>query len=606
MFRAIFGVVAFGFVISANAQLDSDTRFSKKLTFDERYLPLELFFSRVSQSSSVPFRVDKAIKERKIALFCEEISTKTLLEKVKETMFVDIDLEDPKKPELGYHVHLNEDFAREERLITSAFNSASRAACVKRIHDMASLASTPLEQLQQEARSLNERKKQLNQDTSEGGKQQLAEVQRRLSLIGDLNEDRRDYDLGVIASHLTNQDIDRVMNGDIVVATNYNLPGSIRIPEEALKESKFAANSQGSTPFDGLVSVWQFDPYKRALKTSWRLIRRSEGGGVSMTPTFDSISSLEVQSALSKSDYTKRMAEWEKAKDDSVLQTKLASKAEWPKSTEYNTLSLADNLQWLHKKSGVPIISDSFRIPMNIAKQQTATDIGEWLKRHNGWSSPYISWNNARVRSAKGWLMLRHRRAWLLNETEINESLFSMMEKRMKLRPLTIMDYAEFANGITDQQGTNIDRTTVVSSFPINPLVANTGALKLWFNLGPNGRSAAASRGLFVGDMFPNQREMYVYELFRNLRDRFPSFEQLMYLLPGAPALPRNMGLFYVDTSSSPYRMAALETNRIYDYDEQWNGIRVRDAEGATINFGTKKDSGVRFDIVLRVKPAEK
>jgi hypothetical protein len=102
---------------------------------------------------------------------------------------------------------------------------------------------------------------------------------------------------------------------------------------------------------------------------------------------------------------------------------------------------MADQLESLYQKSGVPIVADGFR---NAEPQPTSgRDPLSWLQSLK-------TEDHCFVRLEDGVVMVRHGHFWRLRSSEIPEDRIRPMAEKAK--SLTVMDYANLVAGLTPAQ----------------------------------------------------------------------------------------------------------------------------------------------------------
>jgi hypothetical protein len=259
--------------------------------------------------------------------------------------------------------------------------------------------------------------------------------------------------------------------------------------------------------------------------------------------------------------------------------------------------TLADQLEYLHDRSGVPIIADGYRVFASFDDPIEGGTVGEWLKNAYVYDPEKarvcVFW--AIYRTEKGWLMAKDRQYWTHLDNELPERYIRPLEAKARAgQPLWVDDYAELASHLGP--GGSFGDTVV--HFNAHPIVGHGLSLRLWAQLSRGERRNAAHGGASVASMSPEAIATYLEYLRRDALFGLMDPKLIVSFLPGGPPLPDTMCLFYRDTREQGVTVLGADA----PIHMRWGSLQVSShpVEGCVFSFGVPNGPQVEDTVTLR------
>lgn len=587
-------LLSFLLPVLASGQAD-DPRLAAKVTLRYRYVSLEDLGKYVAQATNLKVTVDRKIADRKATIFCKDQPLGTVLAKVGETLFLQWE-----KDGDGYRLRLDPEVEKEERLIEAKETDLVRNALRDYFADAADLAKDSPEEIAQEAEKLKRRVDELGKDGSAASREERQKTLLRYNRLARVAQDRSTWDRGYIARQISPTHIESLLNGETIFAFCKPRPGALRGPADAPAHVTSVSVGEGQPPFQDMMWMIRFDPEDGMLRFPHRplgLVDRA----VAVLAAQDLGNSPAVLGGLSETGLVKRLLAWEKVKDPAVMSAPLSQEAKLPDGGSPRVWTLADNLQWLHDKTGLPIVADGFRVFASLDRPADGKTVAEWLANFNQMkiAEGQWRWPPARVRSEGGWLEMRHRRYWRMVRREIPERILLPMESKANL---TLDDYANFAATLSPAQEGALRGKDVIVRFSLLPLERNVSVLKLWRSLSSGNRSLASGQGLPYATMPADSGSLYARALWEQLWDGLIDEKVLPHFLPGGPPLPDGMALFVREPAKIHHQMMG-PNNSMWQREDELPNTEWVPYDGFLFVLGASEDSHVRASVMLKPQP---
>lgn len=313
-----------------------------------------------------------------------------------------------------------------------------------------------------------------------------------------------------------------------------------RLPDDLANKNSKINTPEGVQSPSGTVAIIRFNFHLDAYQFHEQSVFEWAGGTVKST-SGGPASYVNRDELLADHPYRKLVKDWETPASDAEARAVLAKKLDLsnaPKEIESpyrnGLLTYAEQLEWLHKTSGIPILAEPFR---QVASRNTAVraaaDVGSWI-------GSFMSETNIRhkpsIHIEKGWMAFRYDKFWRLRASEIPERLLTPLENAVaRGRRLTINDYGTLALQLTPPQLASMSEATnrwnVCARFDTSPLSDAPHALRLWGALDQARKGlATGENGLSTADMNPNQLSLYREAMFESI-----------WSLKGSPAAYLNL-----------------------------------------------------------------
>ena len=452
--------------------LGSDARLSAPLTVGERYLPLPEFAERLVKATKAPMRIARVMSERKLTLFVDGKPASETMRMVANALGGEWSFASG-----TWTLRPDPKIVRDEQVAADSDEAARRTAVLAWAEAFAR-DSTPY-----------------------GDNPGIAKAAELVAKIGPQ----------ALA--------DTLLSGRALIATSSGRDGSVQV---SLADAFDAETTDGvlslRIPEGGTLVTIRLTP----------LMERGVGGGI-VTGV-----GVAVPEPKTPTRYARRAEAWGADADPQATGGKLATpplgKEPYPSGLE----SLADVLERLHARGGVPVAAESFRAPFRLFGEIPGTTVREALEalaKETGWTRARTYW-----RSEGGWVLARYARPLSYRPGEIPEA---------RLRPLegkypSLDAYADLAAGLTPPQTEATNHYRPLVRFSTVPL-RSVRALAFYGSLSATERAAARDKGLPYAQMSPAARNRWDTAYSEMVLD-FPSKDGTYFDLLGGKR-PADAGL---------------------------------------------------------------
>jgi hypothetical protein len=337
----------------------------------------------------------------------------------------------------------------------------------------------------------------LHRDKPAGWEKEVAELEKTIEIHNVLGNPYR-YHAARTMKGFTPEQWQRLWSGEVIYASTNAKAGLQRLPMAAIEfmvrgesEKKGLLFMQLEEPSTILVRI---DAY---VGEGWTTSSSGMSGGYQQPPDHE---------------FRRELASWVTVSRELPLhpdlQVVVAGKPEHvvPSPYRYGYYSDGDHLEWFHRATNLPVVSDAFRVPHRWSKLDRFNKVGaglylaEYLKTQPG----------GFLRIDNGFVLLRRPAFWDLRRSEVPEELIRPLDD--KGNSLTMSDYGNFALKLTRKQGRRvISSTQFLSRFDAVPLLEGLPALRLYGALNSLQRGTLVSQGRLPYDsLTAQQRELYL------------------------------------------------------------------------------------------------
>ena len=575
----------------------SQLALQKRISLNECYIELGDLGKSISTQCHVPIQIERSISLRKVSVFCDGLPASEVLDRLAGCMLLEWKLDSHgvlRLSEPGPIKRERQDLLESER---EWIRDSARRILTKR----AKLTDALPTELDKERVEIEGRKKKLEQANDNVSKSILSADNSRYPELFSLQHNPQEWIDGLIAKQLGLAQWNSLEIGATIVASTTPRDGALKLDPIALTvvPEMMKPNGTGKTPTE-LLTLMRLNVVTGKLEINHRYLP----DGQVLSGATDLLTEGILTSLQEKSKYVQRLHRWDQAIDPGVLEQRLDRHAELPKAGPYQVFTLAQQLQWLHAKTGIPIIADAFRRFASIDKVYEFPTVGTWLYEFNQDRNGFGDyWKRAYVRTDHGWLMMRHQYEWRLISEEPNEASIRQIERPGELGQSPSMDVlATFAMDIDRTQEAYLDK--VVCNYPLENVQGNCNILKIWKALSGSQRETARTIGLPLAELDATESQWARMAIADALWDQMIPATILASFLPGHKELPNNLRLFFEDTNGS---LALSGTD-----NTKW--IRMGETvlrqpipfEGARFHIGYGMDSNVFWEVKSGPRKAKK
>ncbi len=520
----------------------TDTRLTPSVTLNHKYLPVKQFATLIKEKTGVEILVQAKLQERKMAVFCIDRPLNEVMDRAADAMLL-------KWEPVGERYRLVEpaEIAAADDRVRQAEAKARQQGLRDYCSELARIGQLSPDAIKAEI-AIRRQAHRTNKPVS-------AVNARILSLLLKTTEDQNgsvsgEFAAGAVLSQLSSLDINRLFSGQTVFAMQPAVPGLPVLPPNMVMQS-----------FDPKDPTRKSGALLLRIKSNGIEFRRQtlglkDGGEASGGSTgYDWVGSAEVPFKNTR-DLT-----WEADLSAEVLEIKLGEAGELPNDPPKNkTLTMADQLAELHRRTKLSIIAEAFRIPETPWRWINAGTIEEWLEKRNKEGVRFVT-RGYHMRASDGWLMGRKQQRWRYLPLEPAEDL--VLTANAEVQPsgmLTTDGYSKFAAGLTDEQVDAFSNSKEYNlRFLLSPLRTSMIGFRLIGSLTDSDR-----KRLYGGQMLPfrsltaKAQARYREALAESAWGGIVKDEVLYALLPTAPPLPASMSVWLLSAEKSFWSTAYM------------------------------------------------
>ena len=580
-------VIVLSFLGSIQAQ-EVNRATEDRLSFSHPYLELSQFTRILSSKCGIPITVERSLASHKIAIFCEDLTANEVMARVADCLMLEWKSDGKRGLRLTQPSTIRREEADLVALEQDIVTSSAKAWLDKRIKLTDELPS----ELQREAAEIEDRHKRLLKAIDSTSKAERQSDDARLAELFSFLHNPQEWDDGYFARQFGSREWKALFNGETIFASTSSRPGMLRLEPEALKRLPllFQPDQFGTFPNE-VLSYMRFNLETGHLEINHRYLPNGavQGGGADLQ------NDQKLDTAIQRQKLIKRLENWGSIEDSQVLKQTLSRGASNPVPGPYRVYTLAQNLQWLHERSGVPIVADSFRRYASSDKVTDAHTVGEWLTTFNQWRNGFSdSWNPAYVKAKSGWLMMRHGKYWRLQQREIVEEPIRNLEAHSDQgQNPSIDDYGSLADEVNPAQEGSI--SSVIAMISLEAMEGNVKMLQAWHSLSSSQREAAKTVGLSLFHLDSTQTAKVRTALEEALWTQIVPSNVLPAFLPGSKGFPEGLRLFYEDTTG-PLRLSGSDK---YTWMRMGESVTKRPIpfDGARFHIGFGVDSNIFWEV---------
>jgi hypothetical protein len=521
--------------------VSTDSRLSPPVTLSHKYLPVKQFATLIKDKTGVEILVQAKLQERKMAVFCIDRPLNEVMDRAADAMLL-------KWEPVGERYRLVEpaEIAAADERIRQAESKAQQQGLREYCAELARISRLSPSALEAELAQRDAAAKTKRPD--------LASNRRVLDLIKKtITKDNRSASVekvaGAVLAQLGQQQVERFFTGQTVFALSPPVPGLPALAPDLVTQSydpKDPPRTKG-------VLMLRFKNDRIEFKRQTLEKSGGESSGSSIGQDWARAPRVGTKN--------ERDAAWESTQSPEILQTELTEPGPLPSDPPKNrTLTMADQLQELHRRTKLPVVAEAFRIPETHWRWTNGATVAEWLKSRE-LEPVAFGTRGYHVRVSDGWLMGRKRTRWIYLPIEPAEDLVLAANAEVKPSGMLSTDsYARFAAGLTDEQATSFtDSRDYNVNFLMAPLRTGIVGFRLIGTL-----SEAERKRLYAGQILPQRslnaraQARYREALTESAWQGIVREEVLYALLPTAPPFPSNMSLWLRSAADSRWSTAYM------------------------------------------------
>ncbi len=439
-----------------------DPALAVKVDVRVKIAPIDEAVAELGRAAHLSLQTSPAIRDLKATILVDKVPVGRVMTRLADVLRLKW-----KKEEGGYRLVNDPDAAAREAAYLKAEADSQRNEIERRLKNMAAVGRIPFG-------SIEEKTELARQDLAKM-KTGDPRFQAASDWLGTLDsaENLEFWLQGKLLSKLTPSAWDRLMNGEPMSASTKPTGSGIALPADAVNYPLWRGDEgQG-------MKRTRMDIFLRVDPENWNLQTRTDQAGESgdvngMSRAAGNEGPGGLNWALDEMAFPKELDAWGQEEfKDPVAQIKTNPNTPEKESAWWSDYrSSADQLEWLHDATGVPIVAMACRIPNRRSALTFDGTVAQYIKAWRG---------DGAFRIEDGFLMHRPEAFWYVRRHEIPETILRELEA--KPAP-TIDDYADFVSQVTDRQAATASET---SSYLLRvspyPLADGVTALRLWGSL---------------------------------------------------------------------------------------------------------------------------
>ncbi|CUU02443.1 MAG: hypothetical protein N2045_03375 [Fimbriimonadales bacterium] len=470
LFATIIGLV---WVLTGRAQsvnLQTVPELGKPITVRSARLTLADLVRRVAQETDVRLGVAKEIEQEKLTLFVSEKPAWQILHLAARVL----ELEWHREPEKGGYYLIRPTTtspnARRNRELQE-----SRKRMEQALREWQQQASTDFVALRTQLDKIEAQRAQIEGSRPPGWQDALTALAQQRANLVPCAESLPAYLVGWLTARFGREQWNRFWQGLPLLATYPQRGSALELPQQVL--TWFAAQQSPKIQEVPIQSVGFLFYLKQGTLYAFLIAR---------TPQEHFVHPAQFQLDTPQAPTTSGKVVGE------IPNLPIARKPnDTPPPCPYygGVCTLAESLEWLTGHCEIPVIAESFRLPMRQPPIVAANSLAEWAQH-------LVQTEPVEVRYEEGFLCVRYLDAWRWRLSEIPERLLEPFEQRaLQQGGLSLDDYAELANQLTPSQQARIEQGGLIAlRFDPTPLQQGIPVLRFWANLMPSQKQAARER----------------------------------------------------------------------------------------------------------------
>ena len=403
--------------------------------------------------------------------------------------------------------------------------------------------------------------------------------------------------VGDVLSQLTSNEFERMLAGGTIFAARPAAAGLATLPESGLMFRGELETEDGKpvdrSKWEGLL-ILRYNQNRLVGKFQTLGTQSGSATGWSADSTGWQSSAVEVPSVIKD-----RATAWRSIKDEAVLSRPISEKMGPLPTEKYSneSLTIADQLEELYRRTNVPIVAESFRVPETYGAWIDGKTIGDWVQTLTTGPS-FLDTRGANVRTENGWIMVRKSRRWRYMLTEPSEDAILKAESAVtKTGMMSLRDYAAFAFALSPAQADAFEDRLLNVRFRTTPLKTSMAAWRLIGSLSNSQWERTVAKGITATSLSPGQLDLYKLALLEGLWLGIVKDEIVKSFFPGAPALSADLALFYVNAENTRW-MTFVDNERLADPNDRSmmsnnTGIRFQ-----SLCLGLSPEQAVRLPLL--------
>ncbi|MEJ5251888.1 MAG: hypothetical protein HPY54_08960 [Chthonomonadetes bacterium] len=535
--RAILCYIALSAVaLGAHAladDLSADARLQKAVSLQLHTALLDEVMQEINRQTGVAFHIHDSLKEEKATLFISDKPAWQVLNRLGEVLGIRY-----QKHEEAYHLVPDTALRQMEASLLRAEQSALRRSAEQMLKRWAQLAREDFTVITGRVRHLQAQMEKLQREKPPGWQERRAALAQQWDSLAQVAQ-LHTYLAGRVYRQTPPSVWARLWQGETLCFSYPQQPNTLPLPPDFLQ---WSAPSLGSQPVQLYLAI-RLDLQRAQMV--FTLLPLQED----VPPTPDNILQFteEIPAATDTSQpLLTRWQKWRTPPDafdqNPVLRRGRAPDGRLP-TTRFGVPTVADWLQRIAGQGRLQVVADAFRMPSPLSTVgRAASGFADWFREFALSQPGYL-------RVEGDWLLFRHERYWCLRQSEPPESLAREMERKASEQGISLDDYAAFANALSTEAQTRLERGDYTARFDLAPLQAGIPALRFWASLSDGQKQIALRRQpVPYAQLTPAQQR-----LFREaIEAKLPA--DLLFLI-----LPASDVAFLLERWSLPAYTAAAE-----------------------------------------------
>ncbi len=465
------------------SDIKADPRLQKPISLHIKIGAITDTLSQISKASGVVLDRSPSIKDLKVTVLVQDVTTSLVLDKIASTLGCAWKADGP-----TYRLVMTPDEQAARNRYVDSEESIAQKEVADEIVLISKLAYVNPTAARKELLELTEAKSK-DQDRIEFLKRAI---------------NRQDVMLGRFLSSMSADKVSSFWRGDIIPATPALLAQSLdptssdsRLPAPVQRNKRF---QPGTTP-DGMPSFIQYDPLLFRLRVF-------QGFGVRNVATRLSTVVTEPlpTGSLAKMPFGKEVLEWDQdvPTDGEIAKASVSQTKD--KSTYANgRFSVADFLEKAFDQTHLPIVADAFRVPA------AAKSLDRGVGSLSSWLATLKADNHLTTHFEDGFIMVRHGGFWRLRKFETPEELYAELESKVSKTGPTLEQYGAFVSKLSAEQAKPFSLPeATLAKFDTVPLEVGLPALRFYSGLDSQLIAKATENGISYGQMSSSLRQAFI------------------------------------------------------------------------------------------------
>ncbi len=548
---AVLGALLVAAVPAQLVSLHTVAGLEKPLTIRATRLTLADVVRQVAAATGVPLGVAREIEQEKLTVFVSAKPAWQLLQHIARLLELEW-REDREKG--GYYLVRPAAVTEKARRAQEAQAAETRRRIEQALHQWQQQAQTDFIALRNQLEQLEKQTASLESSRPDGWQDQLTALAHRRAQILPCAESLPAYLIGWLTARFGREQWSRFWQGLPFLAIYPQRGSALELPSATL--AWFAAQQSSKLQGAPIQSVSLLFYLRQGTLHAYLIARAPSEQFVhpARFPFGDALAPTATGKVV-----------------NALPERKIERKPDEPElSCPYygGVCTLAEWLEWLAARCDVPVVAESFRLPLRRASLPRGTNLADWLQQ-------LAQQEPVEIRFDEGFLVIRYTDSWRWRLSEIGESVLAPFERRAAEQGgLSLDDYAELANLLTPAQQARLEQPGWIAlRFDPAPLQQGIPILRFWANLTPAQKQAARERQpLKYEQLTYTQQRLFWDALEWGLVNPQLLAPQMLDRIDDlyAPEASAALAFFLDDWKQNTYRVSNGEFTAVFDDEESY------------------------------------